>query len=361
MNLEETLKDAVKHIRSGLLKNEAMVKLSVIVPILRGLDWDDTNPAEFVPEFSLDNGNVDYALCQENHGPMVFLEAKRLGGADSVGEDQVFGYAANKGVPLLILTDGNAWNFYLSMAAGIPAERRFYRMELQREEKIPEYAEFLDMHLRKSRVFTEEARRNAEKLHTSGRRRKQARDAIPNVWQSLFNPTDETLRDLLAEAVESECGIRPELDDVEDFLSTQSSSTDHQQMTTATFPPHKGKTPVPSNESGKKLGGYVFGGKTYKNDVAYKVLAEVLKDFHRRNPEFMVRYASKTMGRTRRLVAQNREDLYNRSEYAHQSEDLGNGWWLQTHLSGAAMRNHIKTACQVAEVQFGIDLKLIEH
>ena len=90
------------------------------LPILRTLDWDDANPAEFVPEFPVDSGRVDYALHQAGGQTLVFIEAKRLGGADDEGEEQLFGYAVNKGVPFLILTDGNVWDFYLSMAAGAP-------------------------------------------------------------------------------------------------------------------------------------------------------------------------------------------------------------------------------------------------
>ena len=116
--------------------------------------------------------------------PQVFLEAKRIGAMDGGGEEQLFGYASNRGVPLLVLTDGNRWDFYLSMAAGIPAERRFYRLELQLEHKIPEYVEFLEEHLRKDRVVSGEARRNAERRHTSNMQRERAREAIPRAWRT---------------------------------------------------------------------------------------------------------------------------------------------------------------------------------
>ena len=59
-------------------------------------------------------------------------------------------------------TDGNRWDFYLSMAEGVPSERRFYRLELQLEHKIPEYVDFLEQHLRKGRVVSGEARIVAE-------------------------------------------------------------------------------------------------------------------------------------------------------------------------------------------------------
>ena len=218
MSLKEVLKNAVGYIRSGCLDNEAQVKQAVILPILRALDWDDANPAEFVPEFPVDSGRVDYALHQAGGQTLVFIEAKRLGGADDEGEEQLFGYAVNKGVPFLILTDGNVWDFYLSMAAGAPGERRFYRAELKREERIPEYVEFLKTYLQKNCVVSGEARRAAEKRHESNREREKARKAIPRAWRTLLEAPEEMLCDLLAEEVESQCGTKPELDDVEEFF-----------------------------------------------------------------------------------------------------------------------------------------------
>ena len=169
MSLEEVLRIAVERIHSGSLENEAQVKQAVILPILRALDWDDSDPAEFVPEFSAGHGRVDYALLRSGGGPMVFIEAKGLGGVDTKGEEQVFRYAVNRGVPFLILTDGDLWDFYLSMAAGDPPDRQFYRVELKNEEKISEYVEFFEKHLLKSRVLSEEARLEAEQRLKSNR------------------------------------------------------------------------------------------------------------------------------------------------------------------------------------------------
>ena len=216
MSLEQTLKTAVKRLRSGHLDNEAQVKQAVILPVLRALDWDDTDPQAFKPEYSAGNGLVDYALLDRG-SPLYFIEAKRIGAMDAGGEEQLFGYASNRGVPLLVLTDGDRWDFYLSMAPGVPSERRFYRLELQLEHKIPEYIEFLEEHLQKDRVISGEARRNAEERHASNLERERAHEAIPGAWHALLREPDEILRDLLAEKVESESGTKPELDDVEAF------------------------------------------------------------------------------------------------------------------------------------------------
>ena len=217
MNVEQALRMAVARLQSGNLANEAQVKQAVILPVIRALDWDDTDPNSFRPEYGVPSGSVDYALMYHDKA-LVFIEAKRTGNISTGGVEQVFRYANNQGVPFLILTDGNRWDFYLSMAEGIPTERRFYRLELQLEHKIPEYVDFLNEHLARSCVISGQARISAEGRHAGNRERTRARRAIPRIWKSLLQEPDETLRDLLAETVESECGTKPDLDDIETFL-----------------------------------------------------------------------------------------------------------------------------------------------
>ena len=362
MSMEQILKVAVERIRSGLLSNEAQVRQAVITPILRGLDWDDSNPMEFVPEFSVDSKKVDYALCRSSANPLIFIEAKRLGGADVSGEEQLFGYAANRGVPFLILTDGNVWNFYLSMAEGIPAERRFYRAELRREENIPEYARFFAEHFQKSLVISGAARRKAEQRHQGNMERTKARNTIPTVWRTLLEHPDEMLRDLLAEAVESECGTKPELDDVEKFLEEQ-ISTSIMPPTNIAVPlaPAPTLTPPTQSQSGGRITGFVLDGKRVEVGFGNRTLAEILKEFQRRDSGFMMRFAARTVGRTRRLVAQSREELYDQSNLVDSSFDMENGWWLGTNLSKRDIRKDIQIACDIAGVNFGSRLTLIER
>ncbi len=385
MSLEEVLKKAVERINSGSLSNEAQVKQSVIVPILRALDWDDSEPAEFVPEFSVESGRVDYALLR-NGGPLVFIEAKGLGGVGIKGEEQVFRYAVNRGVPFLILTDGNLWDFYLSMAAGGPPDRQFYRVELTNEERIPEYVEYLEMYLRKNRVVSEDARVDAEQRHRSNRERGEARKAIPGVWRNLLETPDDMLRDLLAEEVARACGTRPRLEDVEVFLkrlSSQSVQPPPRPRTSRSTPASSQKqeiglstsskssdrnrksTSVGSNLVGKPQStviGFEFDGKRYDTGTAYRTLAEVLKVFDRLDSGFMKRLAEKTVGRTRRLVAQNRNDLYSDAKLVEKSSvDLENGWWLGHHLSTKDIQKKIEIACKVVGVKFGSQLKLIKR
>ena len=101
MSLEAILKTAIVNLRSGRLEREEDVKLAVILPILQALDWNPADPGSLRPEYPVSSGRVDYALLC--HGrPQVFVEAKRRGALDVRAEVQLFGYAVNNGVPLLV-------------------------------------------------------------------------------------------------------------------------------------------------------------------------------------------------------------------------------------------------------------------
>ena len=304
---------------------------------------------------------------------MVFIEAKGLGLVSTAGEEQVFGYAVNKGVPFLILTDGNLWDFYLSMAAGIPAERRFYQVELKREEKFSEYVEFLEKFLNKNRVVSGNARRAAEQRHENNQEKAKARDAIPRVWQTLVDNSENMLYDLIVEEVGDECGARPELDDVEAFLQgfripddSFKPSLPLSGKSISPLPPKSGRqasTLVQAKASKKStLVGFSLDKESFNTSSAKETLAEILKKLQDRDPGFMDRLAKETVGRKRRLVARDRNDLYDDPKFVEQSSlDLGNGWWLGHHLSTKDIKKKIEAACEVAGVKFGSQLTLIER
>ena len=360
--LVDTLNKVIEWIRSGQLVSEAQVKQSIIVPILRDLGWDDTNPDELIPEYPIPHsgsGRVDYVLHGDTGNPLVFIEAKKLGHANEFGEQQLFQYAFGQGVPLLILTDGNIWNFYLSMAEGVTADRRFYGMVLTTTEKTDEYARSFFDYLEKIRVRSGDARTAAEKSHIDNKTRTRAKNAIPKVWRTLLEKPDPDLRSILAIAVENECGINPELDDLNNFLEKQLSLPSDNYTPIGILPP-KPRKDVDSKSKSKKIVGYILDGKAKQVGVGNRTLAEILKEFHRDNSKFMFDFAAKTRGRTRRLVAQNREDLYDQQDLADFSFDMENGWWLGTNISARNVRENVKIACEIAGVSYGSQLTLIE-
>ena len=87
---------------------------------------------------------MDYALLCHGH-PQISIEAKRRGVLDVRAEEQLFGYASNQGVPLPVPTDGDHWDFFLSMADGFPEDRRFCRLKSFHKAEIPQYMESLEL------------------------------------------------------------------------------------------------------------------------------------------------------------------------------------------------------------------------
>ena len=340
MSVLEALQAAAETIKSGKAESEAQIKQWIILPILRALGWDNASP-EVIPEFAVDNGKVDYALWARKKA-MVFIEAKRPGATDTNAERQLFGYASNQGVPFLILTDGDVWDFYLSMAEGVPANRRFYRAELHREENLPTYAKIFGELLQKKAFDSNLARKRAEKMHEDNYNRAQTLPAIPGIWRDLLQAPDDILRDLLAEAVERKLGTKPDLDDVEEFL---------QNFADVELP-----TPHPPSNNKTKIVGFVFKKQSYRLGAANRTLAGILKEFQRNDPEFITRFAPRVRGRIRPLVDKT-PDVH----LAGFSFELENGWWMMSNLSTKNVREKTAIACEVAGVKFGSELKFIEQ
>lgn len=357
MNLEQALNKAITNLESGELLTEAAVKVAVVDSVLRALGWDPADPSRFKPEFAVGKRRVDYALLDRGK-PLVFIEAKHSDVKIGKGEDQLFGYANHQGVPLLVLTNGWNWDFYLSMAAGLPPDRRFYSLDLRLGDNVAEYVEFLGQHLQKDRVVSGKARLSAEGMLQNNKDREKARDAIPGVWSGLIEGREEILTDLLAEEVESTCGVKPAVSDVHAFLAGLKPSGSIAAPT-----PVLGPLPGPSPPPPKaKLKGFVFNGMRTECKSAVSTLAEVLKAFQLENPGFMDSLAPNTVAKTSRLVAREHTDLYaNYDSYRGKVRDLGNGWWMGTHYSSARIRKYIRVACEVAGVKLGSQLKLIEE
>ena len=344
MQLDETIRKVTRTLHSGNLANEAQVKQAVIVPILRALDWDDSDPNSFKPEFQVQNGFVDYALL--GHGkPLVFIEAKKLGKVDEKGEEQLFRYASNRGVPFLILTDGNQWDFYLSMAPGEPTERRFFRLLLKQSQNISEYRDFFESHLRKTEVVSNQAYRSAQDRHTGIMERQKAKATISGAWDYLLSGPDEILLDLLIEQVESECGTKPHPEDAIDFIKQIATHAPQQVEVTAR----------------SKFGGYVLDGKSVEASNSIRTLHALLREFSNLNPQFLNSFAIATASQKRRLVATDKTKLYERQDLISKSLSLENGWWLGTNYGKEQIRNFIQVACREANIEYGTRLKIIEQ
>src|SRR5690348_12957479 len=114
----EQLVEAVRaRLESGAYPNEAAVSLAILLPVLRSLGWDDSDPQQVSPEYTQAGRRVDFALFGHPGRPSVFIEVKGVGRSLD-GDRQLFEYAFHEGIPLCVLTDGREWSFYLPGGQG---------------------------------------------------------------------------------------------------------------------------------------------------------------------------------------------------------------------------------------------------
>ena len=187
-------------------RSEAIVKQSLIVPILRRLGWDDESDDEVVTEYNVGGGEVDYALSHDQTAK-VFIEAKKEDEPLARHEEQLLNYAFRQGVVMAILTNGSAWWFYLSLREGSWENRKFAGVDIDE----PELPQQLISLLSKENVISGTNIQSAETLLRSRR----IWESLPRAWETV---RPEIVNRLIDET-EGLCDYRPVADDVEQFLS----------------------------------------------------------------------------------------------------------------------------------------------
>lgn len=291
--LEAALAKARTTLASGLLANEAGVQASVIRPILRELGWDDADPQQWQVEYQVDSGRVDEVLLGSLGKPLVFIEAKKQGNLSVKAEDQLFGYAANKGVPILILTDGDTWDLYLSMAAGEPAERRFAHLTLTESTDLGRMARDLQEFISREAVLSGRGDDAANARLKQVKDREIGKRGLASAWMELLREPDDMLRDLLIERVEQRFGARPTHEDAEQFLRSEVGS--HVRDSPSASEPGLGERVVhpravsTSEESAAhaKLKGFEFRGERYTAPTAKAVMALLAETLIGVDPSFL--------------------------------------------------------------------------
>ena len=217
MELETTLTDINQKLREGRFPNEQSISQGIVLRILNELNWEVYDTNIVWPEFATGDGRrVDFALCDPPSKPKCFVEVKQQGKAED-GVRQALEYAFHSGVPFVVLTDGQTWSFYLPAEQGSYEERRVFKLDLF-ERTNDEAAEILLRYLERDRVVSGKSLDEARKEYRDKNRRLLARQAIPEAWRELVDRGDELLRDLLVDAVESKVGVRPDNEDIADFL-----------------------------------------------------------------------------------------------------------------------------------------------
>ena len=165
------------------------------------LGWDTFNRKEVVLEYGLDTTKVDIALfCSDRCH--VLIEAKKAGEDLDRHQEQLLNYAFKKGVELAVLTNGLSWWFYLPTKNVDWRSRKFYAIDLLRQDMNDIASRFSEL-LEKKEICSGSALRHAEQIFESSRRKLQTDAYLPKAWEKLVQDPAHLLVELISETTES--------------------------------------------------------------------------------------------------------------------------------------------------------------
>ena len=200
--------------------NEAQAKLKIIQRILSLLDWDIYRDID--PEHGLEaRKSVDYTL-QVSGKNKVFIEAKspKEDLEKKKYQEQLFNYSVQKNPDLAILTNGILWWLYLPRAEGDWDDRKFYTIDILKQE-IEDIVDKFSLLLSRENVASGEAVQHAESILKSRQREKIVKENLPEAWNKVIKNAvspNSLLVDLLVETAEEVCGFKLENGEILRFI-----------------------------------------------------------------------------------------------------------------------------------------------
>lgn len=363
--MEKLIERIQARLADNLYPNEAAVSLGIVIPILRALGWDDTDPVQIIPEYASGGRRVDFALFGPAKSPVFFIEVKGVGRSDE-GDKQLFEYAFHEGIPLCLLTDGNGWSFYLPGGQGSYDERRVYRLQLN-ERPAAECVRILHRYLAHARVRSGEAFEDALRDYRDNSARREATRSIPEAWRQLVAEPEDLLVDLLSEQTETVSGYRPTSAKVTKFLRSLTIASGGRGEVT----PRRG---TQSEKTAERIGGEsagrgrstnvrssraveyeLFGMKQTARDAS-TALVEILTAIAADHPEKMEAVAEAVRGRSRNHIARTVAEIYPARPDLARAAEFAPGWLVGLNIANREKMRIIRATCEVTGLKFGRDV-----
>ena len=224
MTLKEHIDDIRDRLKKGEFPNEAAVCDDIVRRLVHELGWPRYQSHIVYPQYSVEGGRVDFALCHPASKPRVFIEVKQVEKIEGA-EEQLFRYAFQRGVPIAILTDGREWQFFYPTGEGTWAERKVCELDIITGES-EENAEKLNRYLNYESIRTGEAVEAIKADYEKVVQQRQVATRLPEAWSKLVEEADELLLEVVVEKVESLCEHKPTNEQVLDFLKSLKRETE---------------------------------------------------------------------------------------------------------------------------------------
>jgi hypothetical protein len=370
-SLQELLETISQKLAQGRYPNETAVREAIVLPVLQQLGWDVLDPSTVRREYQVGGRKVDYGLFVHSSAPDLLIEVKAVGLIVG-GDKQLFEYAFHEGVPMVLLTDGREWSFYLPAGQGSYDDRRIYKLDIL-ERDPAESCQALTRYLAFERVRQKEAIADARSDYETAARERRAADTLQPAWRKLVEEPDGLLIDLLVEKTQALCGYAPTREQVEAFLTGIGPAPRLPSGTQATARvmmvkgPPQASLPRPENvlpTSGSARPGrgiqILLDGKKHDAKDAISGLKQILCYLSARDATFLERLEVRARGRSRNHLARSREAVYpQRPDLIESAVELVPGWFLDTNISNREKLKIVREACDVAGLRQGRDIDLI--
>ena len=216
MTLKEHIDDIRNELEHRQFTNETAVRLGIIDPLLKELGWPTSKTQVVFPEYTVERGKVDYALCHPPATPRIFIEAKQVGKLDGA-ERQLFEYAVHQGVRVAILTDGRKWVFFYPSGEGTYEERKVIELDLLMGDS-EKNAYRLNRYLSYKSVQTGGAFVAIEEDYRNFSRQRELAQRLPEVWHKILQKKNQMLLQTVIEDTQKVCRYTPTEEEVLAFL-----------------------------------------------------------------------------------------------------------------------------------------------
>ena len=216
MTLKQHIDDIRDRLKKGEFPNEAAVCDDIVRRLIHELGWPRYQSQTVYPQYSVEGGRVDFALCHPPSKPRVFIEVKQVEKIEGA-EEQLFRYAFRRGVPIAVLTDGQEWQFFYPTGEGTWTERKVCELDIVTGESA-ENAEIFNKYLNYESIRIGEAVEAIKADYEEVVQQRQVATRLPEAWSQLLEETDEFLLHAVAEKTENLCGYRPTDEQVLGFL-----------------------------------------------------------------------------------------------------------------------------------------------
>ena len=189
---------ALNRFLGGLLKtqppsNETEVEYRVLGRVMERLGWDMATQVDWRRRVGVSSkpGVVDIALHGGDGVPLLLLEAKKWKAPLDRYVEQLMRYAFQEAAPVVVLTNGCEWRFYLPREVGDVRDRCFAEVDLERG--VSEVGSVLSDFLAADRVVSGKAEVSAVESLSVFRGHRKAGEALSVVWTEMRQEPDKGL------------------------------------------------------------------------------------------------------------------------------------------------------------------------